>query len=67
MNIMRSLTKLGKTVVLVDADLRRSMIATKYGLQFENEKRWGLSHFLAGMVKEDQIIYSCLLYTSRCV
>lgn len=57
MNIMRSLTKLGKTVALVDADLRRSMIAAKYSLQFQNEEKWGLSHFLAGMANEDQIIY----------
>lgn len=58
MNIMRSLTKLGKTVALVDADLRRSMISSKYNLQFQNEaERWGLSHLLAGMANEDQVIY----------
>lgn len=58
MNIMRTMARLGKTVALVDADLRRSMITTKYGLEFENnDEAWGLSHWLAGMVEEEQIIY----------
>lgn len=58
MNIMRMLAKFGKTVVLVDADLRRSIISATYRLQYENlEEKWGLSHMLAGMVDEDQIIY----------
>ena len=33
MNIMRTMARFGKSVVLVDADLRRSMIDAKYGLQ----------------------------------
>lgn len=58
MNIMRTMAKLGKTVVLVDADLRRSVISNKYDLQFEScEHRQGLSHFLAGMVEADDVIY----------
>ncbi len=31
MNIMRTMAKFGKTVALVDADLRRSMISSQYG------------------------------------
>ena len=58
MNIMRTLAKLGRSVVLVDADLRRSMIVQKYGVQFENEDQTvGLSHLLAGMVDEASVIY----------
>lgn len=58
MNIMRMMAQLGKTVVFVDADLRRSMIAPKYGLQFSNpEHMHGLVHFLAGKVNEDDVIY----------
>lgn len=58
MNIMRTMAKLGKTVALVDADLRRSVISAKYGLRFaEPEHPWGLAHFLAGKVKEDDVIY----------
>ena len=57
MNIMRTMASLGKRVVLVDADLRRSVIATRYGLQFSEEKPLGLSHYLAGMADERMVIY----------
>ena len=47
MNTMRTMAKLGKRVVLVDADLRRSVIAQQYALQFDGEEQAvGLSHFL---------------------
>lgn len=59
MNLMRMLARLGKSVVLVDADLRRSMISARYGLSFlEPGKTRGLSHWLAGMVKAEQVIYA---------
>lgn len=57
MNIMRTFAKLGHRVVLVDADLRRSQIMSKYGLQFQSEQRYGLSHFLAGMCDAGDVIY----------
>ena len=58
MNIMRTVAKLGKSVVLVDADLRRSMIIQKYGIQFDSEEQaMGLSHFLAGMADESSVVY----------
>ena len=59
MNLARALAQRGTKVALVDADLRRSMINTDYGLQFENGKNIdkGLSHFLAGMVGMDEVIY----------
>lgn len=58
MNIMRTMAKLGKTVVLVDADLRRSMITSKYKIRFaEPKRRAGLAHLLAGMVDEQSVLY----------
>ena len=48
MNIMRTLAKFGKTVVLVDADLRCSAIARDYNLKFYDEYKFGLAHMLAG-------------------
>ena len=59
MNLMRTLAQRGKKVALVDADLRRSMINTVYGVRFENGRNdgKGLSHFLAGMVGLDEVIY----------
>ena len=59
MNIMRTMAKYGKSVVLVDADLRRSYISSQYNLRFEDEEnKWGLAHLLAGMVDENSVIYS---------
>ena len=50
MNVMRTLAKLGRTVALVDADIRRSMINATFGLQFDPDStKQGLSHLLAGM------------------
>lgn len=58
MNVMRTIAKLGKSVVLVDADLRRSVITQKYGIQFSSgENALGLSHFLAGMASEGDVVY----------
>lgn len=59
MNLMRTLAQRGVKVALVDADLRRSMVNSNYGLQFEDGRNDGkvLSHFLAGMVGMDEVIY----------
>ncbi len=57
MNVMRTFAKLGRTVVLVDADLRRSMIEAQYSLKYQQEHPAGLAHYLAGMVSEEEIIY----------
>lgn len=58
MNVMRSMAKQGKTVAVVDADLRRSMLAVKFGFRFENAGgQQGLAHFLAGMVEMQEVIY----------
>lgn len=59
MNLARTLAQRGKRVALVDADLRRSMINSNYGVRFEHDKSSGngLSHFLAGMVSMDEVIY----------
>lgn len=58
MNILRTMAKYGKRVCLVDTDLRRSTISTKYGLKFpEEQKKYGLAHYLAGMTDVDNVIY----------
>ena len=59
MNLMRTLAQRGIKVALVDADLRRSLVNSDYGLQFEGGRNdgKGLSHFLAGMVGMDEVIY----------
>ena len=58
MNVMRTMAKLGKKVVLVDADLRRSTIQQHYGLQLPAPDSPGLTHLLAGMVREEDVLYA---------
>ena len=59
MNIMRTMAKMGRTVALVDADLRRSMIASKFGFQaVDGKPLLGLAHLLAGRAGEEEVIYS---------
>lgn len=58
MNVMRTLARLGKSVVLVDADMRRSMIESRFNLQYANpENKPGLAHLLAGRAEADEVIY----------
>ena len=58
MNIMRTMAKLGRRVVMVDCDLRRSTITQHYDIRFQDsEHTRGLSHYLAGMAEERDILY----------
>lgn len=58
MNILRTMARYGKTVALVDADLRMSSMEEQYGLHFEQpEHRLGLAHLLAGMTDESEVVY----------
>ena len=56
-NMMLALARIGKSVVLVDADLRRSVLVGRYGLKFSVRKPRGLAHYLAGMADYEDIIY----------
>lgn len=57
MNTMRTLAELGNRVVVVDADLRRSQIAVRFGMRVAEGKGYGLTHFLAGRCAVGDIIY----------
>ena len=58
MSVFMNLCSLGKKVCLVDADIRRSMMSSVYGLQFTNPNHTvGLTHMLAGYANEPDIIY----------
>ena len=57
MNMMRTLAQLGKRVILVDADLRKSQIAGKYGMRIIEGNGCGTVHYLAGMCSVDEAIY----------
>ena len=57
MNLMRTLSKLGRRVVLVDADLRASGIQKEYRLRYSTEKHYGLSEYLSGLCTLQDVIY----------
>lgn len=57
--LCRKLAERGKRVVLVDTDLRRSMITTVYGVQFApDSKKQGLSHYLAGIAEKEEVLFN---------
>lgn len=53
MNLSISLAEVGQRVLLVDADLRKSVMAGKYHI---GRMTKGLSHYLAGQVPLEQIV-----------
>jgi protein-tyrosine kinase len=57
MQIMRTLAELGKTVVLVDADLRRSMIDARFKITYDTGEKHGLVHYLAEDYAPEDILY----------
>lgn len=57
MNIMRTTAELGKKVVLVDCDLRKSQIAARYGMHVREGAGYGVVHVLAGMCSLDEALY----------
>lgn len=57
MNLMRSLSHLGRNVVLVDTDLRASGIQAEYQLHYSNEHHYGLSDYLTGHCDLDEMLY----------
>jgi capsular exopolysaccharide synthesis family protein len=57
MHVARTLAGMGKRVVLVDCDLRKSMIA-KNNLILGEGPGYGSSHYLAGMASIEEVLYS---------
>lgn len=57
MNLMRTLTEHSQRVVLVDADLRRSMIDLNYEIECPDGEKKGLTHFLAGKASLEDVLY----------
>lgn len=58
MNLMRNFANLGTRVVLVDADLRKSMIMSRYGIKTDTPRgNKGLAHYLAGKCEASEVLY----------
>ncbi len=58
MNLLRTISSLQKRVLLIDMDLRRSSIAARYHLRFQQETPMGVAHYLAGMCGLEDVIYA---------
>ena len=57
MNLLRTIASLQKRVVLVDTDLRRSRMVSRYRLRFDSKESHGLAHYLAGRCELNDIVY----------
>jgi capsular exopolysaccharide synthesis family protein len=57
-NLWSELAKVGKRVVFVDADMRKSTLRTTLQLSTGDDEFIGLSHYLAGYAEASDIIYS---------
>lgn len=53
-DLAKTLADSGKKILLIDADLRKSVMAAKYHIQGIDK---GLSHYLTGQAEMDDIIY----------
>jgi len=57
MNLMRTLSKLGRRVVVLDTDFRASGIQADYRLRYNSENHYGLSEFLSGHCSVAEVLY----------
>ncbi|MBR2942672.1 MAG: CpsD/CapB family tyrosine-protein kinase [Clostridia bacterium] len=56
-NMMRTIASCGKRVVLVDADLRCSVLGSRYRFAYDKDGGNGLAEYLAGMCPLDTVLY----------
>ena len=57
MQIARNFTKRGKKVVLIDADLRKSRMASDYLYRYDDGEIVGLAHYLSGISTLNDVVY----------
>lgn len=53
-SLAESLTQIGKKVLLIDADIRKSVFTTRYQLGIDVK---GLSQYLSGQITRDEVVY----------
>ena len=57
MNLARVIAGTGKTVLVIDADLRKSVLTGRFRISSPSGKIWGLAHYLSGQCRMNYIVY----------
>lgn len=58
LNLVRSMVESGQKIIYVDCDIRKSVVIGRFGVRSEDGKKiFGLSHYLSGQKKLDDVIY----------
>ena len=52
------LAEAGFPTVLVDVDLRKSVMKTRFQMDYDDDTTMGLNHYLSGMAEYEDVIYS---------
>ena len=58
MDLARSLTESGKSVVVIDTDMRKSVLVGRLRVKATNGEVFGLSHYLSGQRKLNEVLYA---------
>ena len=58
MDLARSLTESGKSVLVVDTDMRKSVLVGRLRVKAANGEVFGLSHYLSGQRKLNEVLYA---------
>lgn len=59
LDLARSMGESGKRVLLVDTDMRKSVIMQEYSVKNQAHRQiFGLSHYLSGQKKLDEVLYN---------
>ena len=58
MNLARSLTESGKSVLVIDTDMRKSVLIGRLRAKSHEGELYGLSHYLSGQKKLDEVVYA---------
>lgn len=56
--LWKMLAEAGFPTVLVDVDLRKSVMKTRFQMDYDDDTTMGLNHYLSGMAEYEDVIYS---------
>jgi len=56
--LWKMLAEAGFPTILVDVDLRKSVMKTRFQMDYDDDTTLGLNHYLSGMAEYDDVVYS---------